>query len=297
MEQLVDTGEATRSIKGGKLKTGVRTLPDFAKDATDRNRTSPLAFTGNKFEFRMVGSRDSVAGPNVVLNTIVAEAFKEACDILEAADDFEMALHDLIKKYATEHQRIIFNGNGYSEEWVEEAERRGLPNIRSMVEAIPALVLPSTISMFEEFGVFTEAELRSRAEIKYENYAKAINIEARTMIDMASKQFIPAVIKYTKELADTVVAVKNAGAEAVVQVQLLGEVTMLLEKAKKALDALVKVADQAALMAEGKEQAEYYYFEVTPAMAELRTPIDELEMIVDKEAWPMPSYGDLIFEV
>lgn len=245
----------------------------------------------------MVGSRDSVAGPNVVLNTIVAEAFKEACDILEAADDFEMALHDLIKKYATEHQRIIFNGNGYSEEWVEEAERRGLPNIRSMVEAIPALVLPSTISMFEEFGVFTETELRSRAEIKYENYAKAINIEARTMIDMASKQFIPAVIKYTKELADTVVAVKNAGAEAVVQVQLLGEVTMLLEKAKKALDALVKVADQAALMAEGKEQAEYYCFEVTPAMAELRTPIDELEMIVDKEAWPMPSYGDLIFEV
>ena len=297
MEQLVDTGEATRSIKGGKLKTGVRTLPDFAKDATDRNRTSPLAFTGNKFEFRMVGSRDSVAGPNVVLNTIVAEAFKEACDILEAADDFELALHDLIKKYATEHQRIIFNGNGYSDEWVEEAERRGLPNIRSMVEAIPALVLPSTISMFEEFGVFTEAELRSRAEIKYENYAKAINIEARTMIDMASKQFIPAVIKYTKELADTVVAVKNAGAEAVVQMQLLGEVTMLLEKAKKALDALVKVADQAALMAEGKEQAEYYYFEVTPAMAELRTPIDELEMIVDKEAWPMPSYGDLIFEV
>ena len=170
-----------------------------------------------------------------------------------------MALHDLIKKYAIEHQRIIFNGNGYSDEWVEEAERRGLPNIRSMVEAIPALVLPSTISMFEEFGVFTEAELRSRAEIKYENYAKAINIEARTMIDMASKQFIPAVIKYTKELADTVVAVKNAGAEAVVQMQLLGEVTMLLEKAKKALDTLVKVADQAALMAEGKEQAEYYY--------------------------------------
>lgn len=297
IDQLVSTGEATHSLKGGKLETSVRTLPDLMKDATDRNRTSPFAFTGNKFEFRMVGSRDSVAGPNVVLNTIVAEAFKEACDILEAADDFEMALHDLIKKYATEHQRIIFNGNGYSEEWVEEAERRGLPNIRSMVEAIPALVLPSTISMFEEFGVFTEAELRSRAEIKYENYAKAINIEARTMIDMASKQFIPAVIKYTKELADTVVAVKNAGAEAVVQVQLLGEVTMLLEKAKKALDALVKVADQAALMAEGKEQAEYYYFEVTPAMAELRTPIDELEMIVDKEAWPMPSYGDLIFEV
>ena len=297
MNQLITTGTADHSIEREVLDTGVKAIPEFMRDTADRNRTSPFAFTGNKFEFRMVGSRDSVAGPNVVLNTIVAEAFKEACDILEAADDFEMALHDLIKKYATEHQRIIFNGNGYSEEWVEEAERRGLPNIRSMVEAIPALVLPSTISMFEEFGVFTETELRSRAEIKYENYAKAINIEARTMIDMASKQFIPAVIKYTKELADTVVAVKNAGAEAVVQVQLLGEVTMLLEKAKKALDALVKVADQAALMAEGKEQAEYYYFEVTPAMAELRTPIDELEMIVDKEAWPMPSYGDLIFEV
>lgn len=297
IDQLVSTGEATHSLKGGKLETSVRTLPDLMKDATDRNRTSPFAFTGNKFEFRMVGSRDSVAGPNVVLNTIVAEAFKEACDILEAADDFEMALHDLIKKYATEHQRIIFNGNGYSDEWVEEAERRGLPNIRSMVEAIPALVLPSTISMFEEFGVFTEAELRSRAEIKYENYAKAINIEARTMIDMASKQFIPAVMKYTKELAETVVIVKNAGAEAVVQAQLLGEITTLLERAKKALDYLVKVTDHASAMEEGKEQAEYYYFEVTPAMADLRTPIDALEMIVDKEAWPMPSYGDLIFEV
>ena len=145
IEQLVVTGEATHSIKGGKLETGVRTLPDLAKDATDRNRTSPFAFTGNKFEFRMVGSRDSVAGPNVVINTIVAEAFKEACDVLESSDDFDMAVHDLIKKYAYEHQRIIFNGNGYSDEWVEEAGRRGLPNIRSMVEAIPALTTEKTI--------------------------------------------------------------------------------------------------------------------------------------------------------
>ena len=139
LEQLISTGEATHSLKGGKLQTGVDTLPDLAKDATDRNRTSPFAFTGNKFEFRMVGSRDSIAGPNVVLNTIVAEAFSEACDVLEKADNFDEAVHDLIKKYATEHQRVVFDGNGYSDAWVEEAERRGLPNIRSMVEAIPAL--------------------------------------------------------------------------------------------------------------------------------------------------------------
>ena len=207
LEQLISTGEATHSLKGGKLQTGVDTLPDLAKDATDRNRTSPFAFTGNKFEFRMVGSRDSISGPNVVLNTIVAEAFSEACDVLEKADNFDEAVHDLIKQYATEHQRVVFNGNGYSDAWVEEAEKRGLPNIRSMVEAIPALTTEKAVSMFEKFKVFTKAELESRAEIKFESYAKAINIEARTMIDMASKQIIPAIIKYTKDLADTVVAV------------------------------------------------------------------------------------------
>ena len=297
IEQLVVTGEATHSIKGGKLETGVRTLPDLAKDATDRNRTSPFAFTGNKFEFRMVGSRDSVAGPNVVINTIVAEAFKEACDVLESSDDFDMAVHDLIKKYAYEHQRIIFNGNGYSDEWVEEAGRRGLPNIRSMVEAIPALTTEKTIKMFEEFKVFTRAELESRAEIKFENYSKAINIEARTMIDMASKQIIPAVIKYTKTLADTVISVKEAGADASVQAELLTEVSSLLNQTKKALEALIAVTDQASSMEEGADQARFYHSDVVPAMAALRAPVDELEMIVDKEAWPMPSYGDLIFEV
>ena len=297
IEQLVVTGEATHSIKGGKLETGVRTLPDLAKDATDRNRTSPFAFTGNKFEFRMVGSRDSVAGPNVVINTIVAEAFKEACDGLESSDDFDMAVHDLIKKYAYEHQRIIFNGNGYSDEWVEEAGRRGLPNIRSMVEAIPALTTEKTIKMFEEFKVFTRAELESRAEIKFENYSKAINIEARTMIDMASKQIIPAVIKYTKTLADTVISVKGAGADASVQADLLTEASSLLNQTKKALEALIVVTDQASSMEEGADQARFYHSDVVPAMAALRAPVDELEMIVDKEAWPMPSYGDLIFEV
>ena len=297
LEQLISTGEATHSLKGGKLQTGVDTLPDLAKDATDRNRTSPFAFTGNKFEFRMVGSRDSIAGPNVVLNTIVAEAFSEACDVLEKADNFDEAVHDLIKKYATEHQRVVFDGNGYSDAWVEEAERRGLPNIRSMVEAIPALTTDKAINMFEKFKVFTKAELESRAEIKFESYAKAINIEARTMIDMASKQIIPAIIKYTKDLADTVVAVKEAGADASVQAELLTEVSGLLAETKKALEALKVVTDQAAAMEEGEDQARFYHFDVVPAMEALRAPVDKLEMIVDKEAWPMPSYGDLIFEV
>ena len=297
LEQLISTGEATHSIKGGKLETGVRTLPELSKDATDRNRTSPFAFTGNKFEFRMVGSRDSIASPNIVLNTIVAEAFADTCDVLEKAEDFDLAVHDLIKKYATENQRIVFNGDGYSEAWVEEAERRGLPNIRSMVEAIPAMVTDKAVNLFERFGVFTKAELESRAEIQYETYAKAINIEARTMIDMASKQFMPAFIKYTKTLADTVNAVTAAGADASVQKEVLDEVTALMGETKKALDALVKVTDEAASKEEGAVQANFYHSDVFPAMEALRAPVDKLEMIVDKEAWPMPSYGDLIFEV
>ena len=297
VEQLISTGEATHSLKGGKLETGVSTLPDLFKDATDRNRTSPFAFTGNKFEFRMVGSRDSIANPNIVLNTIVAEAFADACDILEKADDFDLAVHDLIKEYLTENQRIIFNGNGYSDEWVAEAERRGLPNIKSMVEAIPAITTDKAVELFERFSVFTKAELESRAEIQYEAYAKAINIEARTMIDMASKQFLPAFIKYTKTLADTINAVKAAGVDATVQTEALKEVSALMAETKAALDRLVKVTGEAAAKEEGEVQATYYHTEVVPAMDALRTPVDKLEMIVDKEAWPMPSYGDLIFEV
>ena len=297
VEQLLSTGEATHSLNGGKLQTGVTTLPDLTKDATDRNRTSPFAFTGNKFEFRMVGSRDSIAGSNVVLNTIVAEAFAEACDVLEKADDFDTAVHSLIKEYLTDHQRIIFNGNGYSDEWVAEAEKRGLPNIKSMVEAIPALTTDKAVELFGKFSVFTKAELESRAEIKYENYAKAINIEARAMIDIAAKQIIPAVVKYTKELADTVLAVKEAGADASVQAEMLADISGLLTETKAALKKLEAVTEEAAGKEEGKVQSEFYHFSVVPAMEGLRTPVDELEMIVDKEVWPMPSYGDLLFEV
>ena len=297
LRQLVNTGAAAHSLKGGHLHTGVKTLPEVSKDATDRNRTSPFAFTGNKFEFRMVGSRDSVAECNVVLNTIAAEAFSDACDVLEKAEDFDLAVHDLIKEYATLHQRIVFNGNGYSEEWVKEAERRGLPNIQSMVDAIPALVTEETIQMFEKFGVFTEAELKSRAEIQYEGYAKAINIEARAMIDIASKHIIPAVMRYARNLAETANEIKGAGADESIPVEILKQLTSLLSEARKALLVLKDVTRTAAAMEEGEAQAHYYYKEVCTAMTALRIPVDELEMIVDKEEWPMPSYGDLLFEV
>ncbi len=299
IDQLCSTGEATHSKKGGTLKTGVATLPDLDKDATDRNRTSPFAFTGNKFEFRMVGSADSIASPNVVLNTIVAEAFKEAADELEKADDFDTAVHDMIKKLLREHKHIIFNGNGYSDAWVEEAERRGLPNIRSMVDAIPALTTEKAIKLFESFDVFTEAELQSRAEVEYEAYAKVINIEAKTMLDMAGKQIIPAVIKYTTELAESLGKVKSACPEAdtSVQTELLTETSALLSDIKVALAALADIVEECEGMESGSDQAHAYHDKVVPAMAALRAPADKLEMIVDKDLWPFPSYGDLMFEV
>ncbi len=298
LKQLIRTGEATHSITGSKLETGVKTLPDFMKDATDRNRTSPFAFTGNKFEFRMIGSQDSIAQANIVLNTIVAEAFAQACDVLEHSSDFELALHDLIKKNATEHRRIVFNGNGYSEEWVEEALRRGLPNITSMVDAIPSLNTEKAVRLFEKFGVFTRAELDSRVEIEYETYAKKINIEARSMIDIAGKQIIPAVIKYTTALAGSVNAVRSAcAADVSVQEGLLMEVSALLAETKGALTKLQVLADQGSTMEVGREQAVFYRDAVLAAMHDLRSPVDRLEMMVDKEIWPMPSYGDLIFEV
>ena len=297
VKQLVETGEASRCLEGGKLLTGVSTLPDFIKDATDRNRTSPFAFTGNKFEFRMVGSADSIASPNTTLNAIVAEAFCEAADVLEKADDFDTAVHDLIKEYMTEHQRIIFNGNGYSDEWVVEAEKRGLPNIKSMIEAVETLTTDKAVALFEKFGIFTKAELESREEVLFETYAKTINIEALTMIDMASKEILPVVMKYSKGLADTVIAVKEAGADASVQAELLTEVSGYLKSAKSALEKLKTAEAKAVKMDDIKAQAFFYKDEVKAAMVELREPVDALEMIVDKDVWPLPSYGDLIFEV
>ena len=299
VEQLCSTGEATHSIRGGKLHTGVAVLPDFEKDATDRNRTSPFAFTNNKFEFRMVGSSDSIASPNLVLNTIVAESFKEAADELENSKDFFMAVHDMVKELLIKHKRIIFNGNGYSDEWVEEAKRRGLSNNRSMVDAIPALVSERSVKLFESFKVFTRAELISRAEIEYESYSKVINIEARTMIDVATKSIIPAVIHYITRLANSINSVRKALPTANIRVQtkLLNECSDLLSEAEEAMERLIKVNDYASNIKEAKKRAEVYHDEVTKVMTKLREPIDRLEMIVDKDMWPMPSYGDMIFEV
>ena len=297
VKQLIETGDAAKVKEGGKLLTGVSTLPDLQKDATDRNRTSPFAFTGNKFEFRMVGSADSIASPNTTLNAIVAEAFCEAADILEKADDFDMAVHDMIKEYLTEHQRIIFNGNGYSDEWVAEAERRGLPNIKSMIEAAPTLTTDKAVKLFEKFHIFTKVELESREEIIYETYAKTINIEALTMIDMAGKDIIPAVSAYTGDLANTVLAVKEAGATASTQVELLKKVDGLLTEAQAALETLQAETAKASAIEDVKAQAFYYKDTVKAAMDALRAPVDKLEMVVDSDIWPMPTYGELMFEV
>ena len=299
LAQLLETGEATTSKQGGKLNIGVHSLPELKKDATDRNRTSPFAFTGNKFEFRMVASSMSIAGPNTVLNTIVADTLKQFADELEGAEDFDSAVHDLIKRTISEHQRVIFNGNGYSDAWVEEAERRGLPNFKTMVDAVPELIKPETVAMFERMHVLSKVELESRVEINYENYAKVINIEAKTMIDMAGKKFIPAIIKYNTSLAQSINSVKAAcpSADISVQSELLTKCSTKLAEAQSALASLKEVTAQAAEKEEGKEQAEFFKDVVKPAMDALRAPIDELEMVVDKEFWPVPTYGDLLFEV
>ena len=295
IEQIVK-GDVSSSIPSSQLDTGVHVLPVLKKDATDRNRTSPFAFTGNKFEFRMLGSSLSIAGPNFTLNTIVADVLQDFADELEQAEDFDSAVNDLIKRTVTEHQKVIFNGDGYSDDWVTEAEKRGLPNVKSMVEAIPYLVTDKTVKVFERQNVLTKAELESRAEINYETYSKTINIEAKTMIDMAGKQYIPAIIKYVANSVNSVTSA-CASADTSVQTELLTKCSALLTEAQKALVNLENVTAKAATKAEGQEQAVYFRKVVFPAMDALRSPIDELEMIVDQDFWPVPTYSDLLFEV
>ena len=297
VKQLVETGEATHLVEGGVLETGVSTLPDLLKDATDRNRTSPFAFTGNKFEFRMVGSADSIGDPNTILNTIVAEAFCEAADRLEAAEDFDLAVHDLIKEYMTAHQRIIFNGNGYAPEWIKEAERRGLPNLPTMLDAVETLTTEKSFALFEKFNIFTRAELESRKDVLYETYSKTINIEAKCMIEMSAKQIIPAEIRYVSMLSEAVLRAESAGVSASVQRGLLSKVTDELEKMQAALVILEEELKAAQAIKEHKTCAFYYRDYVKTAMEALRAPADALEMLTDKDVWPIPTYGDLLFEV
>lgn len=299
VEQILQNGTATHSNKGERMDIGVHTIPPIKKDATDRNRTSPFAFTGNKFEFRMVASSMSIAGANTVLNATVADVLQSMADRMEKTDDLDKTVDEIIYETLKEHQKVIFNGNGYSDEWIAEAEKRGLPNVKTMVDATASLLYPKTIEMFERQHVYTKTELESRAEINYEAYAKAINIEAKAMIHMASKEYIPAIISYVTSLGDSINSISAACAEADLSVQkdLLTTCSSLLAKAQTALYALKDADKKANAMEEGKEQAEFFRDTVFTAMADLRAPIDELEMIVDKEYWPVPSYGDMLFEV
>jgi glutamine synthetase len=298
IEQIEEDRLASSKVADA-LKIGVMTLPDLPKDVTDRNRTSPFAFTGNKFEFRMVPSSASIAGPNIVLNTIVAEVLSRIADDLEKAEDFNKAVATTLKKLISDHKKVIFNGDGYSEEWVVEAEKRGLPNITSTVEALAYFTKPESVEMFVKHNVFCESEITSRQEIMYEEYAKTINIEALTMVDMANKEIIPAVIDYATSLADSINTIKAASGSVTVKVQedLLAKVSTLLEEVYAKVAVLESKIKEAKALEEMEEQAAAFRFEVFEAMNELRTPCDALEEIISEEYWPFPSYTDLLFRV
>ena len=287
---------------GGKekeiLKIGVHTLPKFPKDATDRNRTSPFAFTGNKFEFRMLGSSSSVSCTNVVLNTAVAEELKQFADTLEAAEDFEEALHELIKKTITEHKRIIFNGNGYDDAWIAEAEKRGLLNLRSTPECLPYSVHEKNLKLFTSHKVYSETEMRARYEILSENYCKTINIEALTMIDMAKKDILPAVSRYSHELTDTIIAKAACGdIDSSYEKDLAAKISKLTATAYKKVLKLEEATLKAKEIDDTTELSMFYKDSVFAAMSELRITVDELETMVPAESWPYPSYGDMLFSV
>ena len=297
VDQIVSNADSVQLLATTKLYFGVPTVPLIKKDATDRNRTSPFAFTGNKFEFRMVGSSDSIADANTTLNAIVAEAMCEAADVLEKADDFNTACFKLIHDMLSAHHRVIFNGNGYSDAWVEEAARRGLPNLPSMVNAIPSLTTEKAEKLFTKFNIYTKSELEARAEIMYETYAKVLKIETQTMIHMAGKHYIPAAIHYCTRLGQSIAAVTGSGVAAPVQKELLEKCSALLSQASEALEKLKVLLPQVDSMDDVPAMAMAYHDQIVPAMAALRKPVDELELLVDKAIWPVPTYGDLMFEV
>ncbi|MBI4397019.1 MAG: glutamine synthetase III [Elusimicrobia bacterium] len=279
------------------LTIGVDTLPALPKDNSDRNRTSPFAFTGNKFEFRMVPSSASISGPNVVLNTIVAETLDEIALRLEKASDINKEATAIVKETINKHGRVVFNGNNYSEDWVAEAEKRGLPNIRSTVEALAAMANDSAFKLFEKYKVLSKRELESRHEIYLDHYAKCINIEARTSIDMHKTLFRPAVIAYTEELAQTVNQLKSAGAPADVQMELLVRISDLLKSANKKLAALEAAAAKAPQIPHMEERAAFYRDSVFTAQKDLRADVDALETLLPKGLWPVPSYADMMFDL
>ena len=297
IESIIDNKNYTERASI-KANVGIPSVPTFRYDSTDRNRTSPFAFTGNKFEFRMLGSSQNIAMPNIVLNTAVAKVLCNFADILEAADDVNSTAKELVKKTLTEHRRIIFNGNGYSEEWVAEASRRGLLNLKTSVDAYPYLLAEKNISLFGQFGVMSEAELRARVAVLFETYCKTVSIEAKTMIDMVNKKIIPAVERYLGSLAKTASLKREVCGESVISLEkeLILKLTELCESINKSAQTLKDLAVKAKSIGSSRASAEYYRDFVCPEMARLRLVVDAAEQLTPADIWPLPSYGELTYK-
>ena len=297
--ESIEKGTVYKDRVASHMEIGVDTLPLFRRDTTDRNRTSPFAFTGNKFEFRMLGSSQSIAGPNIVLNTIVAEELEQFADVLEGAGDFKETLNGLIRKTISEHKRIIFNGNGYEDAWLEEAARRGLSNYRTTPDAMPHYVDAKNIALFTKHKVFTEVEMRSRCEVHLENYCKVIRIEALTMAEMVRKDIIPAAYTYLKRLSETAVAVKTACPEldCAMEINMLKYLRTLTDSLYVNINRLEGILTEAEECGSAEDAALYYRDKVLPVMGELRSAADEIERFVGEKYWPYPTYGELLYSV
>ncbi len=298
IDSIID-GTSYKSAKAAMMDLGIPSVPVFRKDTTDRNRTSPFAFTGNKFEFRMLGSSQNIAMPNTVLNTAVAKSFSAFADVLESAENFETALVKLIKDTLTAHRRIIFDGNGYSQEWEREAASRGLSNHKTSVDAYKTFMDKKNVELFSSMNVMSETEMRSREEILFENYAKIINIEALTMIVMASRDYIPAVETYIAQIADTAQKKRTVceDASCAMEKDLIRRLSELNSHAYASVEALKNAETQAASLTDAKERAECYCSRVLPLMDELRAAVDEMETLTCGKLWPVPTYGDMMFRV
>ena len=297
--ESIESNTAYDAKEKVQMRVGVHVLPRFPKDTTDRNRTSPFAFTGNKFEFRMLGSAASIASANIILNTAVAEELSQFADVLEAADDFQSALDTLIKKTIKEHKRIIFNGNGYNDEWIAEAERRGLLNLRTTPDCLPRYEEPKNIALFTKHKVFSPAEIHSRMEIAYENYSKTIHIEALTMLDMVCKEIIPSVSSYIHELTQTALSKKQLmpNIDCYTEETLITKLNDLSNQLYRYMEQLQAAMDKVSAITDVAETAQYYCHTVLDVMQKLRSVADELELYTDKRWWPYPSYGEILFSV
>ena len=292
IQSIID-GTSYEQADSGMLRIGVDVLPPIPKDTTDRNRTSPLAFTGNKFEFRMLGSSQSISGPNVALNTIMAEELRQFADRLEQAQDFDRELHDLVCEVFTNHQRIIFSGNGYSEDWKQEAAQRGLSNLVSTADALPAYIAPKNVELFTSHGIFTENEMRARYAIHLEAYNKIVAIEARTMLDMAQHQILPAALHYSRALCDTVGTKRHVGASHRAEIRIITQLSGHTDALYDTVEALTTAMSCVPKNAE--KASRYYRNEVIPVMEQMRRHADMLESLTDKNYWPYPTYSDLLF--